>query len=228
MIAYPEIGRPAVDEAIDDRAAVAVGAPAPWRRAARIASNLGLALLFFVEVVPTALHYGTDAADYIWAIGAIFMGLLSLVRLPPKTSTVTFSSIAATAGMMLIPGAMRLSPQSAGTLYAAAVAIEFAAVILEQLGRLYLGRRFGLLPANRGVVSSGPFRFVRHPVYAAWLLLMIGFAMAHPSVRNTIAILLAMPFMIWRIAQEEALLSRDADYRAYMGSTRFRLIPGVI
>jgi protein-S-isoprenylcysteine O-methyltransferase Ste14 len=199
-----------------------------WRRFARVGSNFGVALLFFLGVIPAALHYGSDAADYIWAAGAALMGLLSLVRPPPKTSMVTVSSIAATAGMMLIPGTMRLSAPSTGTLYAGAVAIELAAVILTQFGRLYLGRRFGLLPANRGVVASGPFRFVRHPVYVGWLLLMTGFAMAHPSVRNASGVALAIPFMIWRIAQEEALLSRDPDYQVYMERTRFRLIPGLI
>lgn len=216
----------------DGRAVVRAGITAEsstvWRRVARIASNLGLALLFFVEVIPAQLRYGSGAADYIWAAGAVSMGLLSLVRVPPKTSTVTASSIVATAGMILIPGMMRLSAPSTGTLYATAVAIELAAVILNQFGRLYLGRRFALLPANRGVVASGPFRFVRHPVYAGWLLLMTGRAMAHPSARNAIGVALAIPFMVWRIAQEEALLGRDPDYQAYMTRTRFRLVPGLI
>jgi protein-S-isoprenylcysteine O-methyltransferase Ste14 len=191
-------------------------------------TNLGVALLFFVEVIPSALQYGSGAADYIWAVGAALMGLLSLVRFPAKTSTVTPSSITATAGMMLIPGTMRFTVTSGGSLYTIAIAIELAAVVLVQWGRLYLGRRFALLPANRGVVASGPFRFVRHPVYAGWLLLMVGFVIAHPSARNAAAIALATPFMIWRIALEEALLSRDADYREYMESTRSRLSPGLI
>lgn len=216
----------------DGRAVVRAGIIAEsstvWRRFARIASNFGLALLFFLGVIPAALHYGSDAADYIWAGGAAAMGLLSFVRPSPKTSMVTVSSITATAGMMLIPGMMRLSASSTGALYATAVAIELAAVILTQFGRLYLGRRFALLPANRGIVASGPFRFVRHPVYAGWLLLMTGFAMAHPSARNAIGVALAIPFMIWRIAQEEALLGRDPDYQAYMKRTRFRLVPGLI
>jgi protein-S-isoprenylcysteine O-methyltransferase Ste14 len=210
------------------RGAIPAEPPTAWRRLARAASNLGLAALFFLGVVPAALHYGSDAADYIWAVGAGLMGLLALVRPPPKTSMVTASSITATAGMMLVPGTMRLAPTSAGAVYVAAIAVELAAVIITQFGRLYLGRRFALLPANRGIVASGPFRVVRHPVYAGWLLLMTGFAMAHPSARNAIAVVLAMPFMVWRIAQEEALLGRDPDYRAYMERTRFRLIPWLI
>ena len=184
-----------------------------------------LACLFFLGVLPAALHYGSDAADYIWAVGAALMGLLSLVRVPPKTSMVTVSSVLATAGMMLLPGMMRLSAASTGRLYAAGVAIELAGVIFTQIARLYLGRGFGLLPANRGIVASGPFRLMRHPVYAGWLLLMSGFAIVHPSARNALAIGLALPFMVWRIMQEEDLLSRDPDYCAYMRRTRFRLIP---
>jgi protein-S-isoprenylcysteine O-methyltransferase Ste14 len=198
-----------------------------WVRFARVASNLALALLFFVGVLPAALHYGSGAADYVWAVGAALMGLLSLVRMPPKTSMVTVSSVAATAGMLLLPGMLRLSAASSGTLYMAGVVIELIAVVFMQVARLYLGRGFGLLPANRGIVAAGPFRLMRHPIYAAWLLLMGGFAMVHPSARNAIAITLALPFMVWRIAQEETLLSQDSDYRAYMQRTRFRLIPGL-
>ena len=40
--------------------------------------------------------------------------------------------------------------------------------LLQGAGRL--GRRFGLLPANRGVVSTGPFRLIRHPIDAAKIM----------------------------------------------------------
>jgi protein-S-isoprenylcysteine O-methyltransferase Ste14 len=208
-------------------AGVAIKPVSSWVRIGRVASNLVIASLFFIGVVPAALHYGSGVADYIWAIGAVLMGVLSLVRVPPKTSMVTVSSVAATAGMMLLPGMGQLSAASTGALYIAGVIIELAGVIFTQIARLYLGRGFGLLPANRGIVASGPFRLIRHPVYAGWLLLMVGFTMVHPSARNALGIGLALPFMVWRIAQEEMLLSHDADYRAYMQRTRFRLIPGL-
>jgi protein-S-isoprenylcysteine O-methyltransferase Ste14 len=107
------------------------------------------------------------------------------------------------------------------------VVVELIGVIITQLARLYLGRRFGLLPANRGIVATGPFRYVRHPVYSGWFILTVGFMMAYPSAMNAAMLLLTLPFMMWRIALEEELLLYDPAYQAYAEQTPYRLIPGM-
>lgn len=197
-------------------------------RLRRGASNLGVALLFFAALQPGAVSYGSGIADTIWLIGAALMGLLSLVRVPPSSSTVTASSIVSTAAMMLLPTIMiRPAEPSVGLLRDIAIAVELAGVVFSQGSRLYMGRRFGLLPANRGIVSTGPFRLIRHPVYAGWIVLLIGHAMAFPSVLNFAAIPAMLPFMIWRIALEEQLLAHDPEYRACCERTPYRLVPGV-
>src|SRR5512141_432349 len=53
---------------------------------------------------------------------------------------------------------------------AATVAISAVGLAIVIAGKLTLGRSFGLMPANRGVVSSGVYRFVRHPIYLGYLL----------------------------------------------------------
>lgn len=192
---------------------------------ANAASNVCLALLFFVGLIPGIHHYASGVADVIWAVGAGLMGLFSLVRVPPKTVTVNIRTISATAGMMMIPTLMQPSASAAGLLYKTGVVVELAGVLFTQAARVYLGRSFGLLPANRGIVSSGPFCLVRHPIYSGWLMLTIGYTMIYPRPRNVLVILAVLPFMIWRIAQEEALLSEDAGYRTYMQRVRCRLVP---
>jgi protein-S-isoprenylcysteine O-methyltransferase Ste14 len=196
-------------------------------RLRRAASNLGVALLFFVALIPGAAHFGSGIANTIWFIGAGWMGLLSLVRVPPNSSTITASSIVSTAAMMLLPAMMRPAVPSAGLLRDIAVVVELVAVAFSQVSRVYLGRRFGLLPANRGIVSTGPFRLMRHPIYVGWLVLLLGYAMAFPSALNFVAIAAMLPFMMWRITLEEELLTHDPEYRAYCEQTRYRLVPGV-
>ena len=46
-------------------------------------------------------------------------------------------------------------------------AIGLAVVIV---GKMTLGRSFGVVPANRGVVVGGPYRLVRHPIYTGYLI----------------------------------------------------------
>src|SRR6266849_5366427 len=98
-------------------------------------------------------------------------------------------------------------------------------VVLSQVGRLYMGRSFGLLPANRGVITTGPFRLVRHPIYLGWFILTVGYVMAYPNALNALAVICTLPFMMWRIDLEEKLLCDDPSYRAYAERVRYRLIP---
>ena len=48
------------------------------------------------------------------------------------------------------------------------------------LGKITLGRSFGVVPANRGVVVGGPYNFVRHPIYTGYLITHVAFLVANP------------------------------------------------
>jgi protein-S-isoprenylcysteine O-methyltransferase Ste14 len=110
---------------------------------------------------------------------------------------------------------------------AVGLTFQIFGLLLMQVALLYLGRHFGLLPANRGLVTRGPFRLIRHPVYAAWLMTASGTSMAVPTIRNFALMALTIPFMIWRIALEEELLDHDPHYLAYRQRVRWRLAPGI-
>ena len=189
--------------------------------------NIGLALLFFTALIPAKGQYNSGLANDIWLVGAVLMGVLSLVRVPARSSMINVRSIMATAAMMTIPALMRPAAGSSGLLQDLAIVIELIGIAFTQVSRLYLGRRFGLLPANRGIVSKGPFRLVRHPIYSGWLVLTIGFLMAYPTPRNVGILILSVPFLVWRMELEEEHLNEDAEYREYAAKTRYRLIPGI-
>src|ERR1700680_3251344 len=70
--------------------------------------NICLALLFFTALLPTTKgQYNSGVANDIWLAGAVLMGVLSLVRVPPRSAMVNLRSILATAAMMTIPALMR-------------------------------------------------------------------------------------------------------------------------
>jgi protein-S-isoprenylcysteine O-methyltransferase Ste14 len=115
-----------------------------------------------------------------------------------------------------------------------ALAPEVATVVLSAIGlsvviagKLSLGRSFGLMPANRGVVSSGLYRLVRHPIYMGYLITHSGFVAANPTLWNIVMLVVADVALMWRAVCEEQTLSQDASYRDYQQVVRWRVVPGV-
>jgi protein-S-isoprenylcysteine O-methyltransferase Ste14 len=199
----------------------------PSARYRNALGNVCLALLFFTALIPTKPNYHSPLANDIWLAGAVLMGVLSLVRVPARSAMVNPRSLLTTAAMMTIPAMMRPGSSTTGAIAYLAITIEVVGIAFTQISRIYLGRRFGLLPANRGIVAGGPFRIVRHPIYSGWLVLTIGYLMAYPTRWNIGIILISLPFLIWRIDLEEEHLTADPEYRAYLAKTRYRLIPGI-
>jgi protein-S-isoprenylcysteine O-methyltransferase Ste14 len=82
--------------------------------------------------------------------------------------------------------------------------------------------------AGQTVTTTGPYAVVRHPMYAGGLVLLVGIPLALGSAWGWWASLAATMAIVWRLLDEEKLLSRDlAGYDAYRGKTRYRLIPYV-
>lgn len=108
-----------------------------------------------------------------------------------------------------------------------AIVLWSVGTVAQFTGKLFLRRSFGIAPANRGIKTGGMYRFVRHPIYAGYLLAHIGALLLIPSRWNLAIYVVSWAAQIPRILAEERLLSLDADYRDYMGRTRWRLIPGV-
>jgi protein-S-isoprenylcysteine O-methyltransferase Ste14 len=78
------------------------------------------------------------------------------------------------------------------------------------------------------VISTGPYHVVRHPMYAAALLLFVGTSLL---LGSWIGLLAAAPLVIAmarRAVLEEQTLRRELEgYEAYMGQVKYRLVPGV-
>jgi protein-S-isoprenylcysteine O-methyltransferase Ste14 len=106
-------------------------------------------------------------------------------------------------------------------------AVSMLALMLILSGKLTLGRSFGLVPANRGVVVQGPYSAVRHPIYSGYLVAHVAFLAAHPSTWNIAVFAVADGALILRALMEERVLAHDASYRAYCTRVAWHLIPGV-
>jgi protein-S-isoprenylcysteine O-methyltransferase Ste14 len=108
-----------------------------------------------------------------------------------------------------------------------AAPILLAGMLVQVYAKLALGRSFGVVPAHRGLMLAGPYRFVRHPMYAGYLLSHLAFLAMNPSWWNLAVYSLLYSLQIPRLLAEERLLQGDPQYRAYSFNVRYRLIPGV-
>ena len=90
-----------------------------------------------------------------------------------------------------------------------------------------LGRSFGFAAADRGLVTRGPYAVVRHPIYASYLLLQIGYLLQSISVRNALVLVLAAGCNVGRAVAEDRVLATNVAYNRYRNQVRWRLLPGV-
>jgi protein-S-isoprenylcysteine O-methyltransferase Ste14 len=98
---------------------------------------------------------------------------------------------------------------------------------LQFAAKIVLGRSFGVIAANRGVVSLGPYRLVRHPMYLGYTITHIGFLLGTPIWPVALLYATTLVVQVLRLLREEAVLMQDEAYRRYAGRVRYRLLPGV-
>jgi protein-S-isoprenylcysteine O-methyltransferase Ste14 len=92
---------------------------------------------------------------------------------------------------------------------------------------LRLGRSFSLMAEARRLVTSGPYRLVRHPLYLAEELAIIGIFMQFLSPSTAFVLVAQIAFQLRRMHNEEAILAESfPEYDAYRQRTA-RLLPGV-
>ncbi len=100
-------------------------------------------------------------------------------------------------------------------------------MVVQLHAKLTLGRSIGCVPAHRGLQLTGPYRFVRHPMYAGYLLSHLAFVLLHLTLWNLCVYVVCYGLQVPRLLAEERLLGRDPRYRAYQAVVRSRLLPGV-
>jgi protein-S-isoprenylcysteine O-methyltransferase Ste14 len=98
---------------------------------------------------------------------------------------------------------------------------------LVVVAKLTLGRSFGLVPANRGVVDGGPYALMRHPIYAGYVISHVAFLAAHPTTMNIGLVLAGDTALVLRALLEERTLLKDERYQSYCARVGWHLVPGV-
>ncbi len=111
--------------------------------------------------------------------------------------------------------------------YMIGTAFSIAGTLVGILGLFALNRSIGVVPANRGIQTGGMYKWVRHPLYASYIIAFGGFLINNFSTQNALILAAWFVFQALRLLAEERHLAQDPDYRQFMQSTRWRLIPGL-
>jgi protein-S-isoprenylcysteine O-methyltransferase Ste14 len=194
----------------------------PW---ADYAERVFLLLLFgwFVSrVAPSVVNHPYNA---LIMASESFTAILVMVRRPGPMSVSLYAWLIAIAGTC-IPLCVHPAPMD-GWLPPELPALMMLCGLFLSIGaKAFLRRSFGIVAANRKVRRGGPYRIMRHPMYAGYVVTQLGFFLLNPSFWNAAVYAAAWFAMVLRIGEEEKFLSRDQAYRDYEEDVRWRLFPG--
>ncbi len=158
---------------------------------------------------------------------ALAVGLILLRRRASELSLVPMDwalAVGATAAPLLVRPMAHSAPLVPIGICAG---LMLTGLLFQVLAKLTLRFSFGMAPANRGLKVTGPYRVVRHPIYAAYLIGQVGFFLLNPSIWNAAVYGVGLGLQIFRIAAEERVLAHDAGFAGFRAATPYRLIPGI-
>lgn len=175
-----------------------------------------------------AFRASGNVMHLLFVLDQLAIVLFVLFRRPAEALTQKLSDwLIAVAGTFLPMAMVSVSVENALLPAAGSMFIWLCGFLLHLAAKLSLGRSFGVVAANRGTKASGVYRFVRHPMYAGYMLAHLGFVLAGPNATNFGLMIVTWTLFVLRIGAEERVLQEDEKYRTLMQQTPYRLVPGI-
>ncbi len=191
-------------------------------------------LLFGVTLAELVLLFFLTStfriADWIYVLQHLLVLGIALTRPPPEVQDRSLLTATAIAVAYAYPYAqvayLRWVPGNPAWPTGGLVLVTLAAC-LSFASLLSLGRWFGVRPALRGLVTTGPYRLVRNPMYLAYALADIGYNLQEWNLGTVLPVMVGWASLFYRIRAEERILSQDAGWSTYVALVRHRLFPGL-
>jgi protein-S-isoprenylcysteine O-methyltransferase Ste14 len=190
------------------------------------ATIVSLFTLLSVNILANFLHTGQVTGLLLLASESLVV-VMTVARRRAQAVDRSVAAAVLTAVSLIGPPLVRAADVAPLAPDAATVILSAIGLGLVLVGKIALGRSFGLVPANRGVVVRGPYSMVRHPIYTGYLITHIGFLMAQPTPWNAGVFVVADVALVLRALMEERILSADVDYQQYCRKVGWHLVPGV-
>jgi len=218
-----------------------MGAILTWDRVVRFTVSLWF---FFLA---TATAYNLFAANSFAALDSldlarlfskscalsflVLLGWLTISRLQPTSRANGWQPrVSALLGTnLLFIGIVFLAPRND-----LSISIHLLSALFILVGNVcavytvaHLGRSFSIMAEARRLVTNGPYGVIRHPLYLAEQLSIIGTAVLYASPLMFVLVTVQFAFQVRRMLNEEAVLAASfPEYASYRQRTS-RLIPGV-
>jgi protein-S-isoprenylcysteine O-methyltransferase Ste14 len=168
--------------------------------------------------------------DWIYVLQHLIVLGIALTRPAAQMRDYSIPSSIAVGVAYLYPYAqviwLRWSPGNVAS-PAAGLALVILAAGLSLVSLLTMGRLFGVRPALRGLVTRGPYKLIRHPIYLSYVIADIGYNLQEWNSVTVALVLAGWASLVYRIKAEERLLSHHPGWQTYAASVRSRLLPGV-
>ena len=185
-----------------------------WRQADRIL-GLALAASEFVLVF-SGLRAGRSFFDVnlfplllALLVSALVLKAAPREAAPPDIDGTIGLVLSIAAPFFFRPNVFVVADATANILFVFSNMFYFAFIVW---GYVSLKRSIAILPGLRAVVSRGPYRIIRHPIYASYLHLAACYAAYFPSLTN-LGVTLALGLgILLRVRNEERLLGQSAAY----------------
>jgi protein-S-isoprenylcysteine O-methyltransferase Ste14 len=159
--------------------------------------------------------------------GELLVVVLTVMRRPATIINRSFAAGLVTLLSVVGPPMLRTGDAPALAPDLVTTVVSAIGLAIAAVGKASLGRSFGLVPANRGVVVRGPYTLVRHPIYLGYLFTHVAFFAQYPNLWNAVVLLIADTALIVRALMEERVLREDAEYQGYCQRVSWHLVPGV-
>ncbi|HEY5048448.1 MAG TPA: methyltransferase [Rhizomicrobium sp.] len=194
-------------------------------------------LIAFVAVIPFAYSlrhemktFGFNPAWIVANANFILLVLAMLIRRPPTriTANPLYWALALVATYWLFVVGRLATPGPAVAPAGFIYSLSCASFVVSVWARVSLGRSIGLVPAQRQLVSTGAYRYMRHPIYTGVYFAYLALVLQSFSLVNAAIFGIGAALFVIKSFVEENFLRSDPEYASYMRDVPWRWVPFVL
>lgn len=191
-------------------------------------AGVGLFAALGVGYVNYAAHVPGWGSRVMYAVLGLYSAA-GAVRLAGRRPEASLRAPLGTSALVVLASVLPLLARHEGeTLWSGGAWVAAFGGALGLYSAVALGESFGIAPAVRGIVTTGPYRAIRHPMATAFGLIAGGFLLLNASVWNAVWLGSAAVLAVVAARLEEGLLRSEEAYVEYSARVRWRFVPGIV